>query len=239
MPLRVLTVASAVLLGIGAVLLAVYSFSQISASQEHQQGIEAFQAAREAQRSAADQADRAAAEFEREVADPSAVSPMAPVEADVSLAEPDKNLWSAKRIEEYERYRRAAVESDLPEGIMRIPAVNLELPVFTGTGEANLTRGAGRIEGTPPLGAPGNTGIAAHRDGYFRALKDVRIGDEIIIETMEAANEYRIVDLMIVNPEDIEVLNPTEENSLTLVTCYPFYYVGSAPQRFIVRASIL
>ena len=156
-----------------------------------------------------------------------------------AFEEPDKSLWSAKRIADYEKFSSAATANEIPEGIMRIPSVDLELPVFTGTQEANLTRGAGRIEGTPPLDAQGNTGIAAHRDGYFRVLKDVELGDVIEIETMSGVEQFRITDLIIVEPEDVYVLDPTTERSLTLVTCYPFYFVGSAPQRFIVRGTQL
>ena len=96
-----------------------------------------------------------------------------------------------------------------------------------------------RDRGTPPLDAQGNTGIAAHRDGYFRVLKDVELGDVIEIETMSGVEQFRITDLLIVEPEDVYVLDPTTERSLTLVTCYPFYFVGSAPQRFIVRGTRL
>jgi sortase A len=112
----------------------------------------------------------------------------------------------------------------------------MQVPVFPGTGEKNLTRGAGRIEGTPALGNPGNTGIAAHRDGYFRALKDLRLGESIFVETLSGEREYRVTDLFIVEPSDIQVLAPTGTDAITLVTCYPFYFVGSAPQRYIVRA---
>jgi sortase A len=114
--------------------------------------------------------------------------------------------------------------------------VQLEVPVFAGTGDFALTRGAGRIEGTPELGNPGNTGIAAHRDGWFRVLKDVRVGDAVEIETLQGELQFRITETFVVEPADVQVLAPTEQHSLTLVTCYPFYFVGSAPQRYIVRA---
>jgi sortase A len=119
---------------------------------------------------------------------------------------------------------------------MRIPAVQLEVPVFAGTSDVALTHGAGRIEGTPVLGNPGNTGIAAHRDGWFRVLKDVRVGDAVEIETLQGEMRFRITETSVVEPADLQVLAPTEQHSLTLVTCYPFYFVGSAPQHYIVRA---
>ena len=108
--------------------------------------------------------------------------------------------------------------------------------MFAGTEERHLTLGAGRIDGTPPLATGGNTGLAAHRDGFFRAVKDVRIDDAIFVETASGNYEYRIVDLFIVTPDAVHVLDSTGRDSITIVTCYPFYYVGNAPERFIVRA---
>jgi LPXTG-site transpeptidase (sortase) family protein len=103
-------------------------------------------------------------------------------------------------------------------------------------GDVNLNRGAGRIEGTARIGEAGNVGIAAHRDGFFRALKDVRVGDTLLLERVTATRTYRVVSTTLVDPSEVSVLAPTTTESVTLVTCYPFYYVGSAPRRFIVRA---
>ena len=116
--------------------------------------------------------------------------------------------------------------------------MKLAVPVFDGTSEQNLNRGAGRIPGTARIGEPGNLGIAAHRDGFFRVLKDVRIGDVLLLERLGATDAYRIVSTVIVDPSDVSVLEPTATHSVTLVTCFPFYYVGSAPQRFIVHAQL-
>jgi sortase A len=85
-------------------------------------------------------------------------------------------------------------------------------------------------------GSAGNVGLAGHRDGFFRGLKDIQPGDEIEVEAIGRIDRYRVERTWIVNPEDVSVLDPTGEPSVTLVTCYPFYFVGSAPQRFIVRA---
>jgi LPXTG-site transpeptidase (sortase) family protein len=85
-------------------------------------------------------------------------------------------------------------------------------------------------------GTEGNVGIAGHRDGFFRALKDIAEGDAIELQTLGGRETYRVERTWIVEPEDVSVLDPTPSRSLTLVTCYPFYFVGSAPQRFIVRA---
>lgn len=149
---------------------------------------------------------------------------------------PDTSDWSAKRIAEYEAQRASETAHALPEGLLRIPAVNIEVPVFAGTEERHLTLGAGRIDGTPPLATGGNTGLAAHRDGYFRAVKDVSIDDAIFVETASGTYEYRIVKLFIVTPDAVQVLDSTGRDSITIVTCYPFYYVGNAPERYIVRA---
>jgi sortase A len=98
-----------------------------------------------------------------------------------------------------------------------------------------LNRGIGRIEGTAHVGAAGNLGLAAHRDGFFRGLKDVQVGDAIDVESLEGTMHYRITELAIVEPTDVHVLAPTDTATLTLVTCYPFYFIGEAPQRFIVK----
>jgi sortase A len=145
----------------------------------------------------------------------------------------DMSTWSQARID---HYREAARAADAPLAVLRIPKVGLTVPVFNGTSERNLNRGAGRIEGTAQLGEPGNVGIAAHRDGFFRALKDVQVGDVLVMERATATDTYRIVSTTIVDPSDVSVLDPTLTSSVTLVTCYPFYFVGSAPQRFIVHA---
>ena len=99
-----------------------------------------------------------------------------------------------------------------------------------------MDRGAARIDGTAMPGEPGNLGVAGHRDGYFRVLKDIELGDEITITTVDGLESYVVQELLIVDPTAIEVLHPTVQQSVTLVTCYPFYFVGHAPERFIVRA---
>ena len=230
----VLTIASAASFITGIVLLGIYASARVNAASEHEAGMEAFAAAREAvvlaQASAAPRQVALEAGTENSAG---SASPAASLELN-GLPTPDMSDWSESRIRAYEALQADAGE--LPEGIMRIPTVNLELPVFAGTEEKNLTRGAGRIEGTPPLGASGNTGIAAHRDGYFRVLKDVQLGDAILVDTLAGTHEYEIVDVFIVDPADVHVLDPTEDDAITLVTCYPFYFVGHAPQRYIVRA---
>lgn len=123
--------------------------------------------------------------------------------------------------------------------VLRIPGIQLEVPVSPGTEENVLQRGAGWIDGTAAPGSDGNVGIAAHRDSHFRGLKDVAVGDLIELETLRRTRVYRITDLSVVEPTDVHVLAETGEPVLTLVTCFPFYFIGHAPQRFIVRAAAI
>ncbi len=152
-----------------------------------------------------------------------------------AFASPDRKLWSPERVQGFQA--SLSQEFQAPLAVLRVPKIDLEVPVLEGTDEPALNRGVGHISGTPRPGEPGNVGIAGHRDGFFRGLKDVAAGDLIEVETHSERLSYRIRSLTIVTPESIEVLDPTVEPTLTLVTCYPFYYAGSAPQRFIVRAT--
>lgn len=151
-----------------------------------------------------------------------------------SLAIPDQALWSAARKKAY----LESLQSDPGSAValLRIDRLNIETPVFDAVSELNLNRGVSRIEGTATLSEKDNLGIAGHRDSFFRPLKDIETGDEIVLQSPLGEVSYRVVETLIVDPEDIWVLDPTEEAMLTLVTCYPFYFVGNAPERFIVRA---
>jgi sortase A len=144
--------------------------------------------------------------------------------------------WSIKRVQAYKESLLRKV--DAPLAVLRIPKIHLEVPVFNGTDDTTLNRGVGRIVGTAQLGVSGNLAIAGHRDGFFRGLKDVAQGD--VIELVRPGqNDFYVIDgMQIVNPKDVSVLGSTPAPSLTLVTCFPFYFVGSAPQRYIVRASL-
>ena len=147
---------------------------------------------------------------------------------------PDFALWSTQRVF---AWRKAAKQRFAdPLAVLRIPKLHLEVAVLPGTDEPTLDRGLGHIDDTALPGAEGNSGIAGHRDGFFRGLKDILPGDTIEIETLDRKDIYRVERTWIVDPSDVSVLDPTAAPSLTLVTCYPFYFVGSAPQRFIVRA---
>ena len=146
----------------------------------------------------------------------------------------DMKLWSEIRVRTY----KAALTRPTPPmlAILKIPSIHLEVPVYDGTSDAVLDLAAGRIEHTALPGTPGNVGIAAHRDGYFRALKDIKEGDELVLETHVAAEQYRVEWIKITVPTDVSVIAATPGPAVTLVGCYPFYHVGPAPQRFIVRA---
>jgi sortase A len=146
----------------------------------------------------------------------------------------DMKLWSPGRVKAY----KAAKQLEAPPAlaVLRIPRLGLEVPVYDGTTDAVLDLAAGRIDGTALPGTSGNVGIAAHRDGFFRVLKDIKAGDALVLETPAATEHYRVEWTRVTTPEDVSVVGPTEGAAVTLVGCYPFYHVGPAPQRFIVRA---
>ncbi len=146
----------------------------------------------------------------------------------------DTSLWSPERIRAYEESLRK--DFGAPLAILSIPKIGLEVPVLAGTDDLTLNRGVGLIEGTPRPGEVGNAGVAGHRDGFFRGLKDIGVGDTIEVRSLSARHTYVVESIRIVQPEDVSVLDPTSSPVLTLVTCYPFYFIGSAPQRYIVRA---
>jgi len=121
-------------------------------------------------------------------------------------------------------------------GLLEVPRLGISVMVIEGDGTTALRRGAGHIPGTALPGQNGNIGISAHRDTFFRPLRNIRHGDVVTVNTLVGEYRYRVVSTQIVDPSDVAVLNPTRTEILTLVTCYPFYYIGAAPDRFIVRA---
>lgn len=144
----------------------------------------------------------------------------------------DFRLWSAKRISAYED--SLGKKTDAPLAMLRIPKINLEVPIFNDTDDLTLNRGVGRILGTAQVGTPGNLGIAGHRDGFFRGLQNIAPGDVLELVRPGHSDRYAVSQIQIVAPEDTSVLNPTAVPTLTLVTCFPFYFVGHAPKRYIV-----
>ena len=124
----------------------------------------------------------------------------------------------------------------LPIAVLRMESIGLEVPVYSDISELNLSRGAGWIEGTAAPNSGGNMAVAAHRDQHFRPLKDIRIGDTLELESLSGHGEFRVSRIFIVDPDEVSVLDDTTVPTLTLVTCYPFYFIGAAPKRYIVQA---
>lgn len=152
-----------------------------------------------------------------------------------AISAPDFLLWSKTRVKQYEESLSQQVAP--PLAVLRISRIHVEAPVLEGSDDITLNRGVGHIKGTAYFGQNGNIGIAGHRDGFFRGLKDIKIGDHIDLEEPGRHETYVVDHLEIVDPSNVRVLRSGSKPSLTLVTCYPFYYIGSAPQRFIVHAT--
>jgi sortase A len=121
-------------------------------------------------------------------------------------------------------------------GKLNIPRIGISVMVTQGMEEAALIRGAGHVPGTPSPGADGNVVIAAHRDTFFRKLEAIRPGDRIQITMLRGTFEYVVDSTEIVDPADTEPMESRDRQELTLITCFPFYFVGAAPKRFIVHA---
>jgi sortase A len=200
-----------ILLGFGLTFLAFWAISQIHRTVASRAAIERFKAR------------MPTSESSTLSVDPVAGSPV------------DFALWSPNRVTAYKD--SLTEKKDLPLALLRIPSINLEVPIFDGTDDLTLNRGIGRIEGTARIGETGNIGLAGHRDGFFRGLKDIHLGDSVELVLPGRTENYLIEQTQIVTPEDTQVLAQTAAPTITLVTCFPFYFVGSAPKRFIVTAS--
>lgn len=163
------------------------------------------------------------------------------VREEKSIAQPESSppdfvSWSKQRIQQYEQSLGAHLAP--PMAVIRINRIHVEAPVLEGTDDITLNCGVGHIPGTALFGENGNVGLAGHRDGFFRGLRDIKVGDRIDLDEPGRAETYVVSRLEIVSPKDVRVLRSTGRPTLTLVTCYPFYYIGSAPQRFIVHAML-
>jgi sortase A len=121
-------------------------------------------------------------------------------------------------------------------GRIEIARLGVTAMIMEGTDDRTLQRSVGHIRSTPMPGSNGNSAIAGHRDSFFRPLRNIRHNDEIILTTLNGQTHYLVDTTQVVAPDDIDVLDNSKESFLTLVTCYPFYFIGSAPKRFIVRA---
>jgi sortase A len=122
---------------------------------------------------------------------------------------------------------------------LEAPAVGLATTVLEGSDAATLAKAAGRIEYTARPGAGSNLGIAGHRDTVFRPLRELKVGNTLVLTTEDRVFTYRVTAISIVEPDHVQVLDPTEHPTLTLVTCYPFTFIGHAPRRFIVAAQLV
>ena len=157
------------------------------------------------------------------------------------------SLWDSARIRAYKR--TLGLSFAPPEAVLRVRRLGIEVPVLEGTSDAILNRGVGHIRGTALPGQPGNLAITGHRDGFFRPLMEVVPGDIIEVQRPGDSQQargvpaqidrYVVRDTKVVSPSDTSVLRNADGSTLTLITCYPFYFVGAAPQRYIVQASLL
>jgi sortase A len=226
----------------GVVLLAVFFMVKSSNSTSAAAGIAEFQQARAtAELQAPAGTDTPPPQFGIQAGQediPAAVVETATLDAapvlETDLPEPDFSDWSEKRIAEYRESLEAS--SDLPLAVLSIDALKIKVPVYNGASDLNLNRGVARIKGTAQIDENSNLGIAGHRDGFFRGLQNITVGDQLSLDTLSGQTQYRVTQIRIVRPDDVFVLEPTNSRTLTLVTCYPFYFVGSAPKRYIVTA---
>lgn len=124
-------------------------------------------------------------------------------------------------------------------GMLDVPRLKLTTPVIEGDDESALKRAVGHLPDTPLPWEHGNSAIAGHRDGLFRPLRDIQVGDEVRFRTSRHELLYRVTKTAIVEPDDLSVLEPRQDAALTLITCYPFYYIGNAPKRFVIHAERL
>jgi sortase A len=198
----------------GVALLAVFFQARASSEQQREEGVQAFLEAGTVQ-SLKQQAPNGEVKI-------------------IQVSAPDQELWSARRVTDYEESLK--IVKDLPLAVLTIEKLKIQVPVYNGTEQVILDRGVGRIKGTARIDAKGNLGIAGHRDGFFRPLKDIVVGDSMELLTTTGSVNYRVTSIVIVDPGDVSVLAPTEKTTITLVTCYPFYFVGHAPKRYIVKA---
>src|SRR5579862_256282 len=216
-----------VLLVAGSLLLAICGLAQLDSILSSRFALEKFAALNSTSTSIAQNAEPKDEDAPRETAD-SLVS---------LLPEVDFRLWDRNRIQAYKQIAAKALPT--PIGVLRISKIGLETPLLDGTDVLTLNHGVGRIAGTARPGEPGNIGVAGHRDSFFRGLKNMKRDDAIELKTLDGTDTYVVDETRIVAPEDVSVLQPRPVPSITLVTCYPFYFIGKAPQRYIVMASLL
>ncbi|HEX4077153.1 MAG TPA: class D sortase [Candidatus Acidoferrales bacterium] len=225
---RLWTWAERLLLVAGLALLAIYGVSQIESILSSRAALEKFNALGSPAANTSQSGEKSADLPEEAV-----------LPRELSLPGVDFNLWDEHRVQAYKE--SVAARTGVPLAVLHISKIHLEVPVFDGTDDLTLNHAVGRIAGTArpgEMGEMGNIGIAGHRDGFFRGLKDVKVGDPIELRALQGTDTYVVDRIQIVRPDDVRVLQPRPVPSLTLVTCYPFYFIGSAPERYIVTASL-
>jgi sortase A len=152
----------------------------------------------------------------------------------------DSNAYQAFEIKKLEQPGRLSEPHLLAEGDVigqiQVPRLRLDVIVVEGDSPASLRHAVGHIPKSALPGEWGNVALAGHRDTFFRPLRDIQVGDEIRLKTPEHSFEYLVESIEVVAPTDIQVLEPSRGHDLTFITCFPFYYVGPAPMRFIVHA---
>ncbi|HXJ06754.1 MAG TPA: class D sortase [Candidatus Acidoferrum sp.] len=152
----------------------------------------------------------------------------------------DSHIYQAVEMKKFERTSpppspRILVDGDML-GELQVPRLGLNAIVVQGDSTADLRRAVGHLSNSPMPGEWGNVALAGHRDTFFRPLRDVLLGDEIRFQTTERSFAYVVESIEVVAPTDIRVLQSSTGHYLTLLTCFPFHYVGPAPKRFVVRA---
>jgi LPXTG-site transpeptidase (sortase) family protein len=211
----------------GVLLTGFFAVQLAQGEVERRQGIEDFE--RLAQATSVEQVS---------LADPANTATPATSDsaAAFQVGDPDTTLWAPGRIDDYQ----TSLKADLPPllGVLEIPSVDLKVPVYSTSTELTMDRGAGIIDGMAYPHEEGNIGISGHRDGYFRVLKDIKLGDRVVLQTLKGPKNFTIKSTGVVEISDTSLLQDTWDQTVTLVTCYPFYFVGHAPKRFIVTASL-
>jgi sortase A len=147
--------------------------------------------------------------------------------------------WAAQQTIGNDQPKSAALKMD--DGLMRlsIPKIDLAAVVVEGTSHRSLLLGPVHMRETPAPGQAGNAVITGHRDTFFRHIYELQKGDEILVQRSGKTFKYEVTSKRIVQPDDMSVLKPSQESRLTLITCYPTYYIGPAPERLIVTSRLL
>lgn len=183
---------------------------------------------------------RAVAAFERQLKRPTVPEAAPPLARPVQLPPQESPASAIEASTAEATTARTPVQNGtrgLPLALLRAPRLGLEVPVFPGTDQVTLNHGAGLVEGTAPPDAGGNTVISGHRDSFFRPLKDLEVGDQLeLVLPTGAEQRFNVQRIFVTDALDVSVLDPTAARRLTLVTCYPFTFVGFAPERLIVWA---